>query len=67
MTPLPRATSDDTPVLIPTDGQEHQCPCGFGGLSVWDCDGWRSPVVVDDEGRRVWACPRCDREVAVGP
>lgn len=43
-------TDDWAPVVIPDDGQEHSCPCGASGYRTWDCDGWRPPIVVDDEG-----------------
>jgi hypothetical protein len=57
------------PVVIPDDGNEHHCPCGRGGYSVWDGDGWlrgKARVVTDDEGRTVSSCHGCDRELEAG-
>ena len=55
-------------VVIPHDGNEHACVCGFTGyFYVTDNWGYCPPSVAGDEGQWVGECPHCERELIAGP
>jgi hypothetical protein len=59
----------DQIAYIPDDGKIHPCACGVGSYTVWDCDGYAPPAVMDDnsDGGYAISCDECGREFAVAP
>lgn len=55
-------------VVIPDDGDEHACVCGFTGcFYVSHHWGWAPASVCGDEGYHFDECPACERELIAGP